>query len=697
MPETEHQELEKRLKRFMNEWYSMVETLLRKKREAWDVLNNGYSLLVRLEQMIEHSKEQHYAAQLRARLQPGEPCPVCGSNEHSLPLSVDNDAEKETAELRQTYETFQLSVEFFKEQLQSKEKLLQQAEQAYYALYETIGHDDEVEGKAFVEQLAGAVDSIPSDHVRSTAYQPDRMVSGMVAEMDPDRLRKWSDEASKQLDAFQPLADRVQRLLAEQKRWRKEYQQVLNDWREIRSQYEASEQYTRAERQKFHKMKEKIRQLEETWRNTYSAFDLDSIEARYRSWEEKEKELDDLRQRLEKSEAFITQQQRELEKQQAQYQRLHVENVERRAKHEQTKQYIQSLTSKLNVYGENPAQQLEKLDKLMRDSKQQETDLKKNMEHKKEILRQVEKELAVAQESLKLGEARRQRAQEQWEEQTAESTFETPEQVLNSVVEQRVAEEWEERVETYRRNYHQWTQERLRLTERLRGRNMTREEWEDLQYRLNSLEQKYNALLQEKGALAKERSALEQRQLRYQQLEQQKLETETELERLGKLSTVFRGNSFVEYLAEEHLIRVCRDASVRLGALTGQRYALEIDSHGGFQIRDDANGGVKRPVSSLSGGETFLTSLSLALALSAQIQLRGKYPLSFFFLDEGFGTLDHALLDTVISSLEKLQTENLSVGVISHVPELRDRLPRKLIVQPAEPVGAGSRVHIETL
>lgn len=110
--------------------------------------------------------------------------------------------------------------------------------------------------------------------------------------------------------------------------------------------------------------------------------------------------------------------------------------------------------------------------------------------------------------------------------------------------------------------------------------------------------------------------------------------------------------------------------------LTRQRYAIEVDSEGGFVMRDDANGGVRRPVSSLSGGETFLTSLSLALALSAQIQLRGEYPLQFFFLDEGFGTLDQDLLDTVVTALEKLQSDNLAVGVISHVQELRARLPK---------------------
>lgn len=160
---------------------------------------------------------------------------------------------------------------------------------------------------------------------------------------------------------------------------------------------------------------------------------------------------------------------------------------------------------------------------------------------------------------------------------------------------------------------------------------------------------------------------------------------------------MFKGNTFVEFLAEEQLESVARDASARLSMLTRQRYAIEVDSEGGFVMRDDANGGVRRPVSSLSGGETFLTSLSLALALSAQIQLRGEYPLQFFFLDEGFGTLDQDLLDTVVTALEKLQSDNLAVGVISHVQELRARLPKKLIVHPAEPSGRGTRVSLELM
>ena len=97
----------------------------------------------------------------------------------------------------------------------------------------------------------------------------------------------------------------------------------------------------------------------------------------------------------------------------------------------------------------------------------------------------------------------------------------------------------------------------------------------------------------------------------------------------------------------------------------------------------------------LSGGETFVTSLSLALSLSAHIQLRGQHPLEFFFLDEGFGTLDPELLDVVMSSLERLRLERMAIGLISHVPELRERVPRRLVVEPAEPGGRGTRVRLE--
>ncbi len=150
---------------------------------------------------------------------------------------------------------------------------------------------------------------------------------------------------------------------------------------------------------------------------------------------------------------------------------------------------------------------------------------------------------------------------------------------------------------------------------------------------------------------------------------------------LDLLRGLVRDGKFMEFVAEEYLQTVAVNASTRLISLTDGRYFLRYD--GGFFVGDNFNGGKLRGVHTLSGGETFLVSLSLALALGAEICARSLRPIEFFFLDEGFGTLDSHLVDTVMDSLEKLRNEHFSIGIISHVGELKNRIDRKLLVTKA--------------
>ncbi len=159
-------------------------------------------------------------------------------------------------------------------------------------------------------------------------------------------------------------------------------------------------------------------------------------------------------------------------------------------------------------------------------------------------------------------------------------------------------------------------------------------------------------------------------------------------ERLKKL---LEGNRFMEFAAEEYLQSVAENGSTRLLTLTSGRYFLKYD--GGFYVGDNLNGGALRGVYTLSGGETFLVSLSLALALSSEICQKSLRPIEFFFLDEGFGTLDERLVDVVMDSLEKLKGEHFSIGIISHVEELKHRIERKLLVEKATEKH-GSRIHV---
>ena len=181
--------------------------------------------------------------------------------------------------------------------------------------------------------------------------------------------------------------------------------------------------------------------------------------------------------------------------------------------------------------------------------------------------------------------------------------------------------------------------------------------------------------LGKKKALEKERERLQQK---YDLTEQ--------------LRKLFYGNAFMEFVAGEYLADIASAATQILLRLTNGRYFIRYEQ--GFFVGDNFNGGELRSVNTLSGGETFLVSLSLALALSAAIYARSLRPIEFFFLDEGFGTLDEKLVDTVMDSLEKLKNTHFSIGLISHVEELKHRIDNKITVISAQENGGSSKIKI---
>ncbi len=180
------------------------------------------------------------------------------------------------------------------------------------------------------------------------------------------------------------------------------------------------------------------------------------------------------------------------------------------------------------------------------------------------------------------------------------------------------------------------------------------------------------------AVLENARSSLQRRLAEKEVLERECEKAQARRNLFESLKKLLDNNKFMEFVAEEYLETVALNASARLLSLTGGRYFLRYE--GGFFVGDNFNGGERRAVFTLSGGETFLVSLSLALALGTEICKRSLRPIEFFFLDEGFGTLDSNLVDTVTDSLEKLRSENFSIGIISHVEELKHRIDRKLTV-----------------
>ncbi|MBO5412645.1 MAG: SMC family ATPase [Clostridia bacterium] len=184
---------------------------------------------------------------------------------------------------------------------------------------------------------------------------------------------------------------------------------------------------------------------------------------------------------------------------------------------------------------------------------------------------------------------------------------------------------------------------------------------------------------------------------RLQRLREKYLDMAKELREIRKrkdvcdeLRQLVKSNRFLEFIACEYLQEICGQASRTLLSLTSGRYFLRYDEK--FMVGDNLDGGNLRAVKTLSGGETFLVSLSLALSLSATICQQALRPIEFFFLDEGFGTLDGKLVETVMDVLGKLGKE-FTVGLISHVEELKHRIDNKILVTGATETH-GSSVRI---
>lgn len=155
----------------------------------------------------------------------------------------------------------------------------------------------------------------------------------------------------------------------------------------------------------------------------------------------------------------------------------------------------------------------------------------------------------------------------------------------------------------------------------------------------------------------------------------------------GKVS----GNkiTFEAYIQQYYFNLIVEKANKRLEKMTGGRFYLETKSGGGTKGQGgldlevfDNNTGKKRDVSTLSGGEGFMASLSLALGLSDMIQEKnGGIRLDTLFIDEGFGTLDAAHLEKAVGILSTLSGNDRLVGIISHVSELKEKIDKKIVVK----------------
>ena len=163
------------------------------------------------------------------------------------------------------------------------------------------------------------------------------------------------------------------------------------------------------------------------------------------------------------------------------------------------------------------------------------------------------------------------------------------------------------------------------------------------------------------------------------ELAAQAKEADSDIRVAHRLGLLLKANNFEKWLCSEALELLLAAGSQTLRDLTGDKYELALSDKGDIEVVDYGEAGMRRNVRTLSGGETFQAALALALALSEQVAglaAAAARSLDSIFLDEGFGTLDPATLDTVAATLERLAADGeRMVGVVTHVPALAERVP----------------------
>ena len=195
-----------------------------------------------------------------------------------------------------------------------------------------------------------------------------------------------------------------------------------------------------------------------------------------------------------------------------------------------------------------------------------------------------------------------------------------------------------------------------------------------------------------------------------EKIENKSREAEKSLEHVGRLynlKNLLKGNtkgknrtSFETYVQMSGFDSIIHAANKRLLPISGGQYQLyrheDFEAKGNIALKLDILDnytGKKRPVSTLSGGQSFMASLSLALGLSDQVTANaGGIKMDTLFIDEGFGTLDEKSLSDAMGMLQELSTGNKLIGIISHRQELKEEIPKKVWIKKSN---KGSHIEID--
>lgn len=679
---------------FQQAW-SVSKTNLQQCHDEWTSRQSKRDELLGRKQEAEARKlqwqQQNMAHSLRTNLREGEACPVCGSCTHpgsdqthsrgdsDLLVKEERDIQELIAQMEWEAKEAERLVEHAKDQLhasQVQEAALKQREQSLL--------EEKAAIQQRLEQILQQLQQLGSGWAVSEIGQ----LLDQYKQVDQDVKQKITERDSVRMQLEECL-ERVNRLRELELQQKADYEKQAALQHQLESQIAASQE-------KMVQVQDQVKQLEERLLLLAGELSIDAIDQYCQAISERENESIKLQQQhKERTDqlklvqlSYQTQKDKHIELS-SMLVMMSQQLVERKARFDEKKQQW------LTTTGGVPASEcIEKLDQQVLQYREAVEKAERARQQAIAFKQEVHEKLVKAEEaSIQL--ARQQgEAALALEQALGESGINEISQVEFFYQMKLSLPDYQRQVEEYQTQVTGYRYDKMKVEEKLNGRFVNQEEWEALLQTWKEIDEVWEVVKKQLILSSEQLGKIKENHERWTQLHEQRERITDEQSRLEELRKLFEAKAFVQFIAEEKMTSIARDASYHLARMTKNRYALEIGAEGEFVLRDEATGGNRRPVSTLSGGETFLTSLALALALSVEIQMRGSR-LEFFFLDEGFGTLDPELLEVVLDSLERLRMDDFAIGLISHVPEMRERMPRRLVITPAEPMGAGSTIRME--
>lgn len=264
--------------------------------------------------------------------------------------------------------------------------------------------------------------------------------------------------------------------------------------------------------------------------------------------------------------------------------------------------------------------------------------------------------------------------------------------VHSAVLDEREIEASESRLEVHRQKLVALKARSTELEQLTAGRRATDNDVQNASDVLRESREDREATLRAIATLEQQIRNCAERIREAEEVNKEIVEVDREHGLFHQLASDLRSDRFQQYALQEFYLDLVRGASTRLFELSAGRYGFDFkDSR--FFVVDHDNAKQTRSTDTLSGGETFLASLALAMELSAQVQrAAGAAVLDSLFIDEGFGSLDPETLETVAGAIESLPSGRRMVGIVTHVSDLADRLPARVRV---ERKSEGSRVQVD--